>query len=230
LAVCEANLPKSLSVADIGCGAGTQSFLWAQLGHQVHGLDVNEPLIELARQRGTEQGLSIDFQVGSAVSLPWETQSMDICLMPELLEHVGDWRTCLNEAVRVLKPHGILFLTTSNKLCPVQQEYRLPMYSWYPSPVKRYCERLAVTTQPWVVNYAKYPAVNWFSFYELRRVLGKAGFRCFDRFDVMDTSGKGQLSKAVVTCLRACQPLRILAHMATPGTLILAVKDKDVSS
>ena len=40
-----------LEVVDIGCGAGTQSRLWAEAGHRVHGLDVNEPLIQLARAR-----------------------------------------------------------------------------------------------------------------------------------------------------------------------------------
>src|SRR5262245_49952713 len=40
-------------VADIGCGAGTQSMLWAELGHRVHGVDVNEPLLDLARERAT---------------------------------------------------------------------------------------------------------------------------------------------------------------------------------
>src|SRR5262245_46891039 len=30
-----------LDVADLGCGAGTQSILWARAGHRVHGLDVS---------------------------------------------------------------------------------------------------------------------------------------------------------------------------------------------
>ena len=39
-----------LRVADIGCGAGTQSLLWAELGHSVLGLDVNAPLVEVAQR------------------------------------------------------------------------------------------------------------------------------------------------------------------------------------
>lgn len=35
-----------LRVADIGCGAGAQSLLWAELGHSVTGLDVNAPLVD----------------------------------------------------------------------------------------------------------------------------------------------------------------------------------------
>src|SRR5438552_9011833 len=49
-----------LEVLDIGCGAGTQCQLWAEEGHRVRGLDVNGPLIELARERARRVGLSIE--------------------------------------------------------------------------------------------------------------------------------------------------------------------------
>ena len=58
-----------MEVADIGCGAGTQCRLWAELGHRVHGVDVNEPLIQLARQRAREAGLEIRFECGDLRNL-----------------------------------------------------------------------------------------------------------------------------------------------------------------
>ena len=119
-------------VADIGCGAGAQCFLWAELGHVVQGLDVNGPLVEVARQRAADRGLSIRFDVGTATALPYESACVDVCLLPELLEHVADWQSCLNEAARIVRPGGVLFLSTTNWLCPVQQEFNLPLYSWYP--------------------------------------------------------------------------------------------------
>jgi len=61
---------SSLEVADIGCGAGTQSLIWARLGHKVSGIDVNEPLIHLARDRAEKHGFDVEFQVGSAENLP----------------------------------------------------------------------------------------------------------------------------------------------------------------
>src|SRR3981081_209111 len=47
----QTGMSGQLDVADIGCGAGTQALLWAEQGHRVCGLDVNEPLIALATQR-----------------------------------------------------------------------------------------------------------------------------------------------------------------------------------
>ncbi|MFQ5635398.1 MAG: class I SAM-dependent methyltransferase [Gammaproteobacteria bacterium] len=215
---------ECLNVADIGCGAGSSSILWAKSGHRVHGLDVNEPLVNLARERAQQDGLDIEFKVGTAVDLPWDDQSMDVCLAPELLEHVADWESCVNEFCRILRPNGVLYLSTSNKLCPQQQEFTLPLYSWYPGPLKRYCERLATTTHPQIAGHAKYPAVNWFSFYQLRRELYERGLHARDRFDLIDTDAKSGLARGVIRLVRALPPLRLLGHMATPYTIVVAVK------
>ena len=220
----QTGLGPQLDVADIGCGAGTQSRLWVERGHRVFGVDVNEPLIRLAEKRAAEQGLSIKFEVGSATALPWGDRTMDVCLLPELLEHVADWQSCVNEAVRVLRPRGLLYLSTTNVLCPKQQEFNLPLYSWYPGALKRYFERLAVTTRPAIANHAKYPAVNWFSFYRLRDFLEPLGFHCLDRFDLINTAGKAALTRAVIRLVRHVSVLRFLGHMGTPSTYLVAVK------
>ena len=216
---------ESLQVLDVGCGAGSASILWAKSGYKTHGLDVNEALVDLAKQRANELGVEIDFKVGSATDLPWADQSMDVCLAPELLEHVADWQSCLNEFCRVLKPNGILFLSTSNKLCPKQQEFTLPLYSWYPSFLKRYCEKLAVTTHPEIAGYATYPAVNWFTFFQLKKELKNYGMESFDRFDLIDISKKNVLFEYIVRLIRNNKILRKLAHVFTPYTLIVAIKN-----
>jgi 2-polyprenyl-3-methyl-5-hydroxy-6-metoxy-1,4-benzoquinol methylase len=220
----QTGMAAPFDVADIGCGAGTQCRLWAESGHRVVGVDVNEPLIQLAAKRAAEQGLDIKFDIGTATALPWPDRSMDVCLVPELLEHVADWQSCVNEAARILRPGGLLYLSTTNFLCPKQQEFNLPLYSWYPGMLKRYCERLAVTTHPAIANYAKYPAVNWFSFYGLRDYLKPLGFRCLDRFHLIDTAGKSRFAQSIVSALRGIPPLRFLGHLATPSTYLVGVK------
>lgn len=214
----------ALDVADIGCGAGTLSQLWAELGHQVYGLDVNAPLIELAQQRANEKNLHIDFQIGSATDLPWSDQSMDVCLVPELLEHIAQWEICLDEFSRILRPGGVLYISTTNRLCPIQEEFNLPLYSWYPAPLKRYYERLAVTDRPEIANYAKYPAVNWFTFYSLRAALDRRGLTAKDRFDVMDLSKKSAAQRLLVGLIRTLPPLRFLAQFATSYLAVIAIK------
>jgi 2-polyprenyl-6-hydroxyphenyl methylase/3-demethylubiquinone-9 3-methyltransferase len=222
--LADAGRTGPFDVVDIGCGAGTPALLWAKRGHRVRALDINEPLVTIGRQRAQQAGLPVEFEVGTATALPYADRSADVVLLPELLEHVVEWERCLEEAVRVLRPVGLLYLSTSNWLCPVQQEFTLPAYSWYPAPVKRWCERKALTTHPHWVEHARYPAVNWFSYYSLSRWLAKRGFRTFDRFDVLARQPLGRGAGLAVRTVRSLPPLRLLAHAATEGTTVWAIR------
>jgi 2-polyprenyl-3-methyl-5-hydroxy-6-metoxy-1,4-benzoquinol methylase len=216
--------PARWNVADVGCGAGTQCAMWARDGHTVHGIDINPDLIALGRERAAAEGLSVELGVASATELPWPNASMDVCLCPELLEHVADWERCLEEAVRVVRPGGIVYLSTTNRLCPIQQEFNLPAYGWYPARLKRHYERLAMSTRPDLANHAKYPAVNWFTYYQLSDYLAARGFRCLDRFDIAAAADHGRLRNTILAAITLAKPLRLLAHVATPGTTVLAQK------
>jgi 2-polyprenyl-6-hydroxyphenyl methylase/3-demethylubiquinone-9 3-methyltransferase len=130
----------------------------------------------------------------------------------------------------VLRPGGILFLTTTNRLCPRQQEFNLPLYSWYPARAKRYFETLAVTTRPAVANFAKYPAVHWFTFYQLQAYLRARGFRCLDRFGMMDLSGKSTFERLVVTGMQSMPFLRFIGQVCTASTRVLAIKESATMS
>ncbi|MBK9705055.1 MAG: class I SAM-dependent methyltransferase [Betaproteobacteria bacterium] len=196
-------------VLDVGCGAGAQGRYGFELGHRYVGIDINEPLIMRCSQ-ASQRIQPASPIVGSATHLPLPDNSIDICVMPELLEHVPPWEDCINEACRVLRPGGLFHISTSSMLCPFQQEFNLPLYGWYPKRLKRYYERRAVTDRPELANYAKYPAVNWFSFFSLRDYLAPKGFDCLDRFDLIDVAKKSLPAKIAITLVRL-PPLRFLA-------------------
>ena len=151
---------------------------------------------------------------------------MDVCLLPELLEHVDDWESCLREAARVLKRGGVLYLSTTNVLCPVQEEFELPLYSWYPPPLKRRYERLAVTTRPELVNHARYPAVHWFSYYGLRDHLAGLGFDCL-RSIRHDRRARDAVCSpgSSLSAVKRVDVLRWVGHVLTPYTVVFAVKN-----
>jgi 2-polyprenyl-3-methyl-5-hydroxy-6-metoxy-1,4-benzoquinol methylase len=216
-------LPEGqLDVADIGCGAATQCSLWARDGHRMHGIDINDRLVQLGRERAAAQSLSMDLHSGSATKLPWADGSMDIVLCPELLEHVEEWESCLEEAARITRRGGLLYVSTTNWLCPIQSEFTLPAYSWYPAPLKRHCVRLSTTTRPEWVNHAKYPAVNWFTYFQLRRFLADRGMQCIDRFDASAISKSGSAARLAFNTLRSIPGARLLGQILTPYTVIFA--------
>jgi 2-polyprenyl-6-hydroxyphenyl methylase/3-demethylubiquinone-9 3-methyltransferase len=217
-------LPRRMLVADVGCGAGTSSMLWAEAGHQVIGIDVNEPLIQLAKQRARKNHVNVAYRVSSATDLPLEDTSVDVCAAAELLEHVENWESCIAEFIRVLKPGGLLWMSTTNALCPIQHEFNLPLFSWYPKPLKAHYIHLAQSSRPELANYATYPAFNWFTPYGLKRYLTERGMTVMDRFDIANAYKPPGRARQLLRLIRALPPLRFAAHMLSPGTTVLAIK------
>jgi len=215
-----------LDVLDLGCGAGTGTMLWAEMGHRAVGIDINEKLTYLASRRAAERGLDVRFALGSAHQLPFTDDAFDVCVAPELLEHVPDWRGCVTEIARTVKPGGIAFLSTTNVLCPIQQEFNLPLFSWYPRGLKRRFIQQAQTTRPELANYAIYPAVNWFSYYSLRKELRKQGFTQFwGRFEVMALRTHSRLKSRLARVIASTPITRFAGQLITPGTQIYARKE-----
>jgi ubiquinone/menaquinone biosynthesis C-methylase UbiE len=212
-------------IADIGGGAGTLARAFARAGHFVTCIDISKDLLDVGRKRAEEEGFEMEFINCSATSTPIPDASLDICVVPELLEHVVEWRECLDEAARILRPGGLLYLSTTNKLCPVQREFTLPLYSWYPGFLKKRYERLAVTTRPELANYAKYPAVNWFTYYSLRSALIDRGFlRFLDRMDMMAIQAPESFKSTISKRLRRIPFCRFAFQVITDASNIIAFK------
>jgi len=100
-------LPEQ-TVLDAGCGGGRYTVAWRLLGaRQAVGVDVSPINIQSARQRVQAAQLdNIQFQEGSVLALPFADNSFDIVFSNGVLHHTVDWRTGLQEALRVLKPGG----------------------------------------------------------------------------------------------------------------------------
>lgn len=218
------NDPSSLRVADIGCGAGTFSMIIADSGCSVQGIDINEDLVRIGNERALKAGVPVELHCGSATSLPWEDATFDIVAMPELLEHVPDWETCLTEASRVLRRGGILYISTTNRLCPSQQEFSLPLYSWYPGWLKQHCVKLATTTHRAWVNHASYPAVHWFDPYFLGSAFRSIGLTPIDRFGIWAELANDPRKKRIGKIMQRIPPLRLLGHIVIPDTILLGRK------
>jgi 2-polyprenyl-6-hydroxyphenyl methylase/3-demethylubiquinone-9 3-methyltransferase len=215
---------EGVRVLDIGCGAGTFSRIWASQGAFVRGVDVNDALVEIAKERAQSAGLSIEFVVGTATSLPWADRSVDVVVMPELLEHVSEWRCCLEEAVRVLDEGGVLYLSTSNRLCPKQDEFSLPMYSWYPEVIKRRCLERARTDRRHWVRHAEFPALHWFDAYQLAKVFRDLGMEPYDRFQIWSRYSPSASRRVIGRVAEALPPVRLIGHVLTSYTRMVGKK------
>ncbi len=76
------------SVHEIGCGEGFLGETYAKLASDVRASDLSTDCIEKARQRAAHQGLSIDYKVASIYDLDPKTDSADLVICCEVMEHL----------------------------------------------------------------------------------------------------------------------------------------------
>lgn len=101
-------------VLDIACGEGYGSALLAKIANSVVGVDISNEAVEHARQRYATQ-TNLRFIQGSATAIPLEDASVDVAVSFETLEHLAEQEEMLGELRRVLKPSGILIISSPNK-------------------------------------------------------------------------------------------------------------------
>lgn len=105
-------LPKPPGrILDIGGGPGSYSLWLAGRGYEVHLLDPVELHVQQAARRASRAGLEIDTRIGDARSLPYPSKFADAVLLMGPLYHLvraPDRRRALREALRVLRPGGVL--------------------------------------------------------------------------------------------------------------------------
>ena len=103
-------------VLDVGCGGGLLSEGMAAQGAQVTALDLAPELVEVARLHLLESGLQVDYRLQSVESLADEAPgSFDAITCMEMLEHVPDPGSVLRACAKLLKPGGVLLLSTLNR-------------------------------------------------------------------------------------------------------------------
>lgn len=104
-----------LSLVDIGCGGGLLGEPMRRLGAAVTGIDAASDNIRIASLHADKQGLAIDYRQSTAEALAGAGEQFDIVLALEIVEHVADAELFLRSCSRLVKPGGLLFLSTLNR-------------------------------------------------------------------------------------------------------------------
>jgi 2-polyprenyl-6-hydroxyphenyl methylase/3-demethylubiquinone-9 3-methyltransferase len=103
-------------VLDAGCGGGILTESLGACGAIVTGIDASLPMIEAARRHLADSTFKITYQVGLILDLlAQHTARYDAITCMELLEHVPDPAALIATLAQLLKPGGLLFLSTLNR-------------------------------------------------------------------------------------------------------------------
>lgn len=100
-------------VLDIACGEGFGSQILARSARSVIGIDIDTDAVGHADAR--YGGGQLSFLVGSAASIPLLDASVDAVVSFETIEHIDAHDEMLAEVKRVLRPGGLLIMSTPDK-------------------------------------------------------------------------------------------------------------------
>lgn len=105
---------KDKIVLDIACGEGYGSNLMSKEAKLVHSVDIDSDAITAAKLKYKNDNLN--FAKGSATQIPIENHSVDVVVSFETIEHHDQHHEMMAEIKRVLKPNGLLIISTPDKL------------------------------------------------------------------------------------------------------------------
>ena len=100
---------KTGKLLEIGCGQGIFLQYAKDAGWDVTGVDVLEPVVEVARGK---RGLNV--HLGELVQANLDSDTYDACFMSEVIEHIIDPVPLMTEIRRVLRPGGVAVFSTGN--------------------------------------------------------------------------------------------------------------------
>jgi len=102
-------------IIDVGCGFGATNLALAQRfpDSDILGIDLSEPLLDIAVEAAKEANLSgrVRFEPADVQQIPYPENTFDVAININMLHLVDDPIRMLNEIERVLVPGGYLFIS-----------------------------------------------------------------------------------------------------------------------
>jgi len=103
----EMDIDDGNRILDVGCGTGTiLQYISQRKQIQGFGMDISEAMVSIAREKASD----CTFLVGNADALPFPDDSMDVITACMAYHHFPEQKRFREEAMRVLKPGGHLYI------------------------------------------------------------------------------------------------------------------------
>ena len=106
---------KGLRLLDVGCGGGLLCEPLCRLGARVTGIDAEATSIGVAVEHARRMGLKIDYRHAGPEDLVRSVRPFDGVINMEVVEHVDDPAAFLGLCADLVKPRGLMLLSTLNR-------------------------------------------------------------------------------------------------------------------
>src|SRR5581483_9034510 len=99
-------------VLEAGCGEGYGADLISCLARRVIAVDYDEATVAHVRARYPQ----VEVRHGNLAQLPLPDASVDVVVNFQVIEHLWDQARFVSECARVLRPAGVLMVSTPNRI------------------------------------------------------------------------------------------------------------------
>lgn len=102
------NMKKNIKILDGGCGLGDWTAYFSREGYDITGIDISAEVISKLKKYFPD----VSFDVRDIRSTGFKNSAFDVYFSWGVFEHFEEGlRPCLDEAARILKPGGLLFIS-----------------------------------------------------------------------------------------------------------------------
>jgi len=102
--------PREIKILDVGCAVGT----FVAVSQKYFRFDTKGFDISTEAQKKAKELFSVDIDVGDIADMPYSNDSFDAITGFELIEHLPDPSSFLKKCFELLKPNGLLYVSTPN--------------------------------------------------------------------------------------------------------------------
>lgn len=123
---------KSKKILDLGCGMGGLVVALRKEGFDIVGVDSNLDYCEITKLRGKRYNLNVGVVNSMAENTPFKSNSFDLIMCNDVLEHVQSPVKVLRECKRILKENGKIIIDVTNRFGYIDHHYHLRFLNWLP--------------------------------------------------------------------------------------------------
>lgn len=157
---------EGVTLLDMGCGGGLLSEPLSKMGADVLGVDASEVNVNVARTHAEKSGAlvsgKLEYRATTAEELAATGAQFDVVCALEIVEHVEDVALFIQSCAALVKPGGLLFLSTINRtaksmvMAKIGAEYVLRLlprgtHDWKkflkPSELHQHCRNAGLNVQ-----------------------------------------------------------------------------------
>jgi len=212
-------------VLDLGTRTGGLLMAAAERGQMSIGIDIAFRWLIIARKRLEDARLKARLVCCCAEFLPFRNDTFNLVVAENLLEHTARRQQCIEEAHRALKPGGVFFATTWNRLALAPEPHvRLWGVGWLPLGLaKRYVK---------LRKGVNYDHVRLLSAFQLARLLRRSSFQqcaiqlpTFSAVELANVSSLQQRLVSIYHCIKDWPLCRGLLRIFGPVLHLVCVRE-----